>query len=378
MAAAQDVQSQDSEIDVSVTDVTQLDVRPELLEYNSVSPGDFRTASDVNGYTHLDISNIGSTRIAQVYAEADKSTRNAFASGYDTGASAGNERAKHNTGDFVQISVETAASEQPYGLNQFPEAINSNDAFNGHPPHYVSRTEYFYENENQVPEFLTTTSGSYGTDYLVGKIREGDVEYYVEASLDDTSEPTVTSFRIGQAPHTPTQLGTTDLTSDSSNVVEATALGSNGDDYDVLNNTVRLVSFDTGNGNYGGEKLIQSSTSDGVLTEAHSGITLSDYNQAKVTEYSLAIQAIEDTPNSVQIEPHMIRERFAESLTQPSGGQTVTEDPVGKEAIFTSTSSENQFQPGQNFPVDVGIEVPMGVDQNFIENGQVTFYANSG
>jgi hypothetical protein len=47
-----------------------------------------------------------------------------------------------------------------------------------------------------------------------------------------------------------------------------------------------------------------------------------------------------------------------------------------QEYILDATSQSNALQPGENFPIDFGIQVPQGVDQNAIQEGTVTVIAS--
>jgi len=397
LATAQDNKEQKTDVSVTVDSQTQLDVRPSFLSYSSVAPGEMKETSDnEQGFSTIVAENIGSQRIKKITAESTMPRTNPFGDVL-TGSSTSDYEQTHDTGNFIQLGVQSA-NDLTSVTDEVASQVNSNDAYNGYPPHYVNRVEFFEEN---YPDYIEVDStGTFGEDFLVGRIREGDVEYFIEVKLDDTSDPVVSEVRIGSAPHTSTQLGTTDFRSSSNGgtetgeviVIDSSTISddSGNSNYDVLDNALRLVSFNTEaeSTSYSGESLLQAGTSGSLATEVASGVTLGDYDNAKVTEYSLFIHPQNNTVSvdgsDVEEVPHMFRTRFGEDIDSPSEQKTtgtfstIGTVASGQEPIFSGSNTEDQLQPGQNFPIDVGIELPQGVDQAAITEGSVTLFATTG
>jgi hypothetical protein len=80
----------------------------------------------------------------------------------------------------------------------------------------------------------------------------------------------------------------------------------------------------------------------------------------------------------------MFRTRYGEDIDSPSEQKTtgtfstIGTEANGQEPIFLGSNVEDQLQPGQHFPIDIGVELPQGVDQSAITEGSVTFFATTG
>ena len=371
MASAEDIEDQETDVDVTVDTVTQLDVRPSSLSYEDVAPGS-EARSSQNGFEHVDIENIGSTRIREIYAQATMPTDQPFGATEDS--------VLYDTGNFIQLSLETAESQGVSGLADSVEQASGSDEY---VPHYVNRVEYFEENP---PEYITVDEDAGGDDaeQVIGRFREGDVEYFFQLSQDgagDGTENEEMELRIGRAPHTSTQLGTVDFEDgdfvafdEDGDFEQSTGAG---DEYMILDERIRLVSFDTDDEDYTGDNLLNDDMT--ISSEAE------NLDNSRVTEYDLFIHP-QDGDTGNEDSAHILRTSYntepvsPAELNESGEGSTLDSTEVGsaQQYILDASSAGNQLQPGQNFPVNIGVELPQGVDQNAIENGAVTFFASEG
>jgi len=364
MASAQD--NEETDVEVNVSSVTQLDVRPSALSYGvgedsvSIEPGDSATVSD-EGYEHVELGNIGSENIGEIYAEATMPAQQPFGA---AGLIEEEDDIDHDTGNFITLSTETAFNGD---YTQLETGLADVDTM-----HFLNRVEY---SEETPPTYLTLEEGlADEEDTHVGRLRAGGVEYFY-VLYDEDGEGTTTddewTLRIGNAPHTSSQLGTVDFSDDSEDYTQYSDddvesdgdVEDGGDAYSRIED-FELVTFDvedTGD-SYSGEALIDEGS------VAGHGLTLED---EQVREYNLYPYAGENS--------HVIRTKFNIDLNTPvsdSGADDPTESTSAAQSpIFTAGSSDNQLQPGDSFPVDIGIQVPQGVDQDRLAEGTVTILA---
>ena len=364
--ASAQVTNQDSEVTINVSETVQLDARPSALAYGQegtgISPGASQTVSDA-GFEHIDIENIGSVPIEQIHAEATMHESNAFG---DSGAN------DFDTGNFITMSTETANSS--YNINGIRGPTNM---------HYLNRVEYA---EGNPPEYLfleesgpidvgTTEEFTSLTDTDVGRFRVGEAEYfyvlYAGQSTTGTGDQWV--LRIGETPHTPTQLGTVDFRNEDNvdgavdyhEISSSDATASGQTDVSLITSK-SLVSFDTGDSNgFTGQSLLDGS---GVNSTA-----LGEVTGAEERQYNLYIDGAND---------QIVRTSFNTALQSPqtdgSGNPTYRTDETNsgsQQAIFRSTTDGERLQPGQNFPINVGIQLPNGVDRTRVSPGTVSIIA---
>ncbi len=374
MASAEDIEDQETDVNVTVDTVTQLDVRPSSLSYEDVAPGS-EARSSQNGFEHVDIENIGSTRIREITAQATMPLDQPFGADLDSDG----DTVLYDTGNFIQLSLDTAqdtdASPQITGaVSQDGDPTSDDDE--QQVPHYVNRVEFFEENP---PEYITVDE-DVSENHEIGRFREGDVEYFFQLSHDgagDTQDSDM-NLRVGRAPHTSTQLGTVDF--EDGDFVEFDGdsdfepSGGATDNYMILeSSSLELVAFDTENSDYGADTNL-------LNEDGEAEFDTEELEDHSVRDYDLYIHPEDDDD-----EPHILRTRFNTQPVSPSeldDGTGNELDPLETENaqdwIFDASSADNQLQPGQNFPVNIGVELPQGVDQNAIENGAVTFFASEG
>jgi hypothetical protein len=359
-------QTQTSDVNVTVSSVTKLDVRPSTLSYGTSStlePGDSMTSS-ASGYEHIEIANIGSTEIADITAAATMPSNQTFgATGLNTGE-------QFDTGNFVTVSTDTAQQSQ-YDLADGALVNLSN-------MHYINRVEYA---EQTPPTYIETedtanqVANNDVSSVQVGRFRVGGAEYFWAFYGDSGTNGDTGVLRIGSSPHTSTVLGTTDLSNSGSDYV--TYVG--GDNMSEISSSTSqvtsqpLVSFDTssGTGNYSGQSLLAD---DGT---AASQSTLDEVAGTNVRNYNLYA----DLASSQDTEDFILRTTVN---TKPDDPADTSSDVSGTEVsdgaqtpIFAASIDSNKLQPGQSFPVDIGVQLPLGVAEDRITEGTVTVSASS-
>ena len=356
-------------------------MRPSQLSYNDVAPGELeQVSSNGQGFEHVTVENIGSERISTITAEATMPEGNPFGNRLE---SDGTFTQTHDTGNFIQLGLSTAntLADSSSGLatSTLATSTNTEDSYSGFGPHYVNRVEFFEENP---PEYINPASTE--NSFHIGRFREGDVEYFFQVNYNPSaSDPSVNKIIIGGAPHTATQLGTTDFTSDGADKDELVTInsvstdGTQSDAYDYVDNAIRLVSFNTSEASYDGSALIQSGSTGSLASEATSSAT--GLAGSKVTEYGVFVAPEEIDNGANPNDPaHIYRTRYGQGISSPTGNTTATSTTSGQVPLFDSGTEENQLQPGQNFPINIGVELPQGVDAQAIEEGSVSFFATTG
>jgi hypothetical protein len=351
-----------------------VDVRPSSLDYtgggdfptsdnSALAPGESRTISD-EGFEHVDISNIGSVNIEEVTAEADMPNATPFA-GSDT---------PHNTGNLITMSTETANSDDYTGTVGVASDSTSQN------PHYLTRVEYVEENP---PEYIqtqdpSTVSGISATNVDVGRFRVGDLEYFFVAYYNDGMIDTGSDYelRIGRAPHTSTVLGTTDFTSSGTNFIDYTSTdvsagdtGSSLDGYYGKIENQEFVVFDPDEGsnsdNYTGQNLLAN---DGT-----SDYTSTNFTGDYVRSYNLFTHFDSGDDNN-----HIQRTRFntqvydATTDGSADGDRASVDSSAAQRALLSGTGSD-ALNPGQNVPINIGVQLPQGIDASDINSGIVRF-----
>lgn len=376
MTTAQE--SESTEVTVDVDDTVQLDVKPDQLGYTNVGsgqdgalePGEQVENSD-RGLEHIDIENIGSDRLDGIYAESELHSEEPF------GTVSGADQPTHNTGNLVLMSTETAQTDgyrvaTEGGLADVQE------------PHSLNRIEFF---EDQPPEYIQTESTSDETDFTVdvgvqsdttitegidavdvGRFRVGEANYFFVYVEDDTGDDDK-YLLVGNTPETPTDLGTFDFRNE--NEGEYTVIGLDDSigstDFSGHQSAFSLASFD-----------VSQYNSDEPVLDGNGGLvdfsttTSLDATEVEEREYNLYSDRT-DAENAL-----VARTKFNVDLVTPNGEDHggVTQDGA-QEYILDASEEDEALQPGENFPVDIGVQLPNGIDNAQIEPGIVTFNAEA-
>jgi len=345
-----------SEVTVDIAGTTQLDVRPSELDYtdggefgSELEPGTNRTVSD-DGFEHVEISNIGSEQIEEIYAEATMPDANPF----------GDSDNDHDTGNFITVSTATATAAEE---GEYNDNIESEDTM-----HFLNRVEYA---EEPYPTYIQVEEDGDFDDYTVGRFRAGGAEYFWVLYHEDGDDLQNNDFtlRIGDAPHTSTELGTTDFRDDEASDESYTEYEqdsgdveqSPGSDRHVRVTGHEFVTFNTTDDEeYEGENLID----DGEVDH--------DVDLLDAQERSYNLYAYVDSSDSEF--NHIVRTRFNVEQQNPLDTEDRT-DTTTTSAQDAFLSSDDGLEPGDSFPVDIGVQVPQGVDQDGVESGTMTFFA---
>lgn len=373
MISVATAEEETSEVEVTVDDVVELDVKPDTVSYTSageisedLSPGEQRETSD-RGFNQIEVENIGSDRLDNIYTQATMHTEGPF-------GSTPNQDLDHNTGNFAVLSTETAQADSyrvatEGGLADVSEM------------HYLNRVEYF---EDTAPQYVLTEDTSSTLDLSddqtasdsttvdddisavdIGRIRVGEASYFfVIYTLETEGDRWML---IGGAPETPTILGTNDFTNDgdqfTAHEVDEGEVGQS--DVGVVTNQ-DFVTFDTQeSSDYDGQRLIEDGD---VVDDADpDGYTLDDIN-AEARTYNVYSDFNEDL---------VVRTKFNVVQESPEGVSYEERTSGAQEYILSASNDNEALQPGENFPVDFGVQVPNGVDSDQIFDGTVTFVAEA-
>lgn len=361
-----------TDVEVTVDEVAQVDVRPSNLDYTdtALETGELREESD-EGFEHVEIENIGTVDIEEVTAESTVPSEQPF----------GGTSAEHNTGNFVTMSVETAEA----GDNGDYD-VTMADGSTSETPHFLNRVEFAEDNEPQyisveteeeVPGAADETTFD-PSDVEVGRIRVGDVEYFFVAYYSGSAGATDDEFnlRIGRAPHTSTQLGTVDFTnSNEDGYVEylggedvTEASGELAGKYGRVDGQ-EFLGWDTdavSDSDYEGEDILDG---DGNVIDSGEEHNLFSATDPYEREYNLYAAFDEGAYQS-----HIVRTRFNAQVfdvDNPDDKGTVTSTSAQTPLI---TGGSDDLNPGQNVPINFGVEIPLGVESDAgINTGTVTF-----
>ena len=191
-SAAADV-SDDAEgnatVTVQVATKIAVDVTPEQLEYGSFDPGEskaFATNGPSPGYGSIEIENIGSENISQVWLNASVPTERPFGTG---------TAASYDAGNFIKVKPDDSTAQRTDSYFTF-----------------VNRKEW---NESSPLRYVFTPDGE---DWDYGRFRAGENEFFW--AVEKTGTPpncaeNADSFRLGNDAHNESFTGSTDFTTAS-------------------------------------------------------------------------------------------------------------------------------------------------------------------
>ena len=312
-----------SDINVTVSAETALDVKPDQLDYTGVAVGDRKTeTSNAINYTQLKVENTGSNDIQRIWADVSTPSSNPFGQG---------DANVHDSANFLQIA--------PYDPNGLA-GLNGQDTF-----HYVERIEFFQERSPLVDIGSMNTTYS---DVEVGRVRFGNNEFYFALGHDGSS---CQEIRVANSPTVPDSLGTNDFSIANTANWANYSMGASGDAaYQITNESVQ---FDLQN--------------------------VEGINNAETHDYD--IMATCGTGNLGSIsgldEEHLRLVRY--NIDPNSVDNLVTGNGEVSEAIWDTQGGavSDQLHPGQSFSVNVSVQVPRGVPAGDITEGTMTVYSQA-
>lgn len=338
-----------SNIDVTVTSTTSIDVRPTSLSFPNMDVGTQQDTADGpqddNEFGSISLENIGSEYIDRVWVGATSTTDDPFGTGLP---------GEYNAGNFLQVKPANSTSKA---------SVRGNTS----TYHYVNRHDFansWTDNVSDIPSYIeaspsqTLTSGA--ADTYVGRLRAGDEWYFysiVTGSSNDVCDGSGDAvLRVGNTSHTTSQFGTVDFT-----------LAENGGPRDWTEYEISSTS-----GSYG-------------ITESTVQIDLNDEDATdKYREYDILTSCDPEDAGLSKTDPHTIRTRYnvqagdVEDITAVAAGDS-TGDTAGTRTQFLldAASAGDMLFPGESITVDTAVEVPQGVPTGGVSTGDLTFYVTS-
>lgn len=323
MASIATAEEEETDAEVTVSEETAVDVKPDTLKYEDVGPGDQLTSSE-QGFTAVEVENIGSEDIDTIFVESTTPSADPFGTGDSTA---------YDSGNFIQVNTADEDSDA--------------DIVSESEPHFATRVEYQELNQD-APSYIQADTDEAGVDTIeVGRFREGGDEFFYTVNYEDGTsqgecDGTGDGFvRIGQTEHTSTDLGTFDFTDDGTDYVEEVIEeGGDTDDY-------------------------------GTVT----GIELEVDGQIREFDAAFNCNTVDEI-----IQSHSVRTRFDKDVATPDDAGDLADigeiDGASQFLLDTDTES-NMLRPGASFTLNTGIEAPLGVAEGSIDTGFMTVRADS-
>lgn len=335
----------DSEVSVTVSDQVAVDVRPTDLSFSGISPGTVTESSD-DGFGSIEIENVGSQSVDQIWVGSENPQSDPFGSGVSE---------DYNSGNFVQVATETASDgyDVSSGISQSNEDM-----------HFARRHEF---HEDPVPTYIQTdlddaadATGVGSTtvaltdgdleDVRVGRLRAGDVEFFYAVyhnsdGCDASTADSNAALLVGETPHTPDQVGTSDFTASGPEDFSVYNIDSNDDPITIDGVDHAIVeSIDL---------TIEDEETDqvsGTVTRGYDGFV--HCNTAG---------------NDVTDDDQIIRSRYNPNI----GDSEVT----GGEQSYVLQGED--LEPGSHFPIDINLETPLGVSEGGVTSGSITVFVSN-
>jgi len=305
-------------VTVTVSAETALDVKPDDLQYDT-SVGTLVNNSN-RGFDAVKVENSGSEDISEVWLEVTTPSTDPFGQG-DTQA--------HNSANMLKVKPRD---------NTATEIRGDETEY-----HYVTRAEFF---ESDMPLIQTGDdweSEGY-SEFLTGRMRYGDDEFnYVVATngntCDGSGSPSA-KMRVADTPNTPTALGTYDFSDDGTDYTQYNITDASNSAYGITQQAVSLTMTDGSVEDYD------------VLTACADGATSGDYSEEHVLVNRYDIQA-----------------GSSDDLQANDGSVT--------EQILRSTNTDDDLFPGASFTVDTAVHTPRGVPAGSLSEGTMSILATT-
>ena len=334
---ADNVTSEGSDITVSISSTTAIDVKPNALDFTGLNVGEQVTEENDGGtqFGSFTLENIGSEYIDRVWAEATHPTTDPFGTG---------DPSNYDAGNFLQIKPSDAT----------PSGVNGDDSIY----HYVNRWEFansWNSAQGQIPSYIRASpsealSGDTAADTYVGRLSAGDEWYFytiVTGSSNDVCDGSQNAeLRLGNSKHSSSDFGTVDFTHD-------------GGDYSTFG--------------------IEQTDGEHGVTDATVSLTYNVDGSDVTREYDLLTRC--DMASSGN-DPHTIRTRYnvrAGDVGDITASKNGTTDATGSRSQFlvSTGTAADMLLPGEQLIVDAAVEVPQGVPQGGVQTGSLTFFVTS-
>lgn len=310
-------------IQVNISNKTIVDIQPKQFAWgqgtDTVLPGTQAGPSEEqNGYGRIQIENLGSVNLTNVWLNATYPNQRPFGTGVAS---------NYDSGNFIAVDSNTSTSD-----------VNS----------FISRVEYGLDQPTDKDIVYLQTQG----DYDYGRFRNTSQEYFWQLDDEGGTDLSGASFRIGIDPHNASQTGSTKFDAACDYGDEA---GSNSDC-----NGYSLNRVTDGSGNVWGVTDVEVGVPDTTLTSNDGGV-----------QYCVAIDedvALADDGT----DPQVFFIKYAKSFpaVEASGADcsTVTEYLIG---------SGNELAPGGFQVFNIRAKIPYGVVAEQLPAGSVYVKASS-
>ncbi|WEL19274.1 hypothetical protein [Candidatus Nanohalococcus occultus] len=308
--AQEDTLEEAGTVTVDVNNVTAVDLSPNNLAYSG-DPGSVATTETTNGYQGVEIENVGSENITELYFTTSTPDSRPFGSG-TAGA--------YDAGNFIQIKPSTEIT-----------GINGEDDFQ-----YVSRKSF---NESNTLSYVKPITGQGSVRY--GRFRAANESFFwmiTEAEAGGSSGNycsggTGSNLLIGNTPHTPTQTGSVDFTDDTT--YTNYSIGTSSDNYGRVDN----VGLNT----YEGTKNLTMLTWCGDSTQ----------------------QSADNTT-------HVIGTRWNPENREDSASNQYSTQTNSLEKLIDDPQDPDELQPGEHFTVFTRAAIPNAVANGQVGSGTLT------
>jgi hypothetical protein len=328
--AAQDNEN-NLQVEVNISEKTIVDIQPKTFAWGSggsqVQPGDIAGPDEeANGYGRIQIENLGSVNINQLWFNTTYPAQRPFGTG---------NQGTYDSANFI--------------------ALDSNTSGRNDHNQFVNRKEYGLDQSNagQTQDIIYLDTPP-NWDY--GRFRDSSQEYFW--TVDDTGgDLGGASFRIGVDPHNESQTGSTNLNTQCAGGDEGAGGGSNTEcnGYTLTTN---------GDWAYTDVEIGAPDNSNDALPGADEGkIYCAVMNQTQVT----ADGTTEDDRPAVYF---LKWNKGFPSATQGDCG-TATNYTIGSDGEF------NSLTPGQWITQNIRARVPYGVVSAELPTGSLYVLANS-
>lgn len=369
-------------VDVSVNEVTRVDINPTTLGYGgggSLSPKNFEPTSD-DGFVGVQVENSGSNNITQASVQNSQPLSRPFGTGFAGEYDAGNfiKVRPDNTTDFTigvggdgEIgSTDTADGDFTDGSGASTSSINADPS----KYHYGARVDFNASGPpTGTPQALTyITVPDDGSDYRYGRFREGDEEFFwvVEVRQGDTNDGNIcdgegvatggADLFVGAKPHTDTEIGTVDFTSDNSDQFT---------EYDL--------NSEDGSGDFGIVDGVELNTTQGNTTYS----VLSWCASSGETTASVASSNSGAADKTFLTRTRYDLNPFAGTTDYPTtGGLSPTGAGTGGvQRLVDGSESASGFpmHPGSSFTLFTAVEVSRGVASGQVGSGSLELVASA-
>ncbi len=312
-------------VSVNISEKTIIDIQPKEFAYGQgstlVEPGTVAGPSqEQSGYGRIQVENLGSVNITQIWFNASYPSQRPFGTGTAT---------YYDSANFIALNRSGGSA----------------------PNQFINRVEYGLDQPAAQDIIYLDTNSNW--DY--GRFRNTSREYFWAVDDESGSDLGGNTFRIGQVPHTSDQTGTTDLQG---------AVGSTCDGGDNPGGSNACNSY----------TLQQAGSTDWYVTEVEIGVQDSGAGiQAGGQVYCAAMNNTK--VHGVNSDPpvHFIKWNKGHPAVQNGGADCswATNYTVGD-------SAGDSLDPGAWEIMNVRARVPYGVVSAQLPKGNVFVLANSG